>query len=213
MTDTGIHPNGVRHVIHLPNELLAIIINEIASDYRTLANLASCRLVSHIFRSLATPFFFSSIRLTDNHSPSSYESRIIAIRKRAANLEQILTVHDIAVLVHTLTVRWPKSDLLSRRNGTVVSNLIHRLPYLRHFTLESVTLSVEFFLLSRDFSSAIQALCRSPHLRTLDLRYIYNFPLAAITSCPNLHQLCLTGVTFRVNLILPTIFPMANPTL
>ena len=62
-------------VLHLPNEILAVIINELALDNKDnagndndndrnkiLAALASCRLASHVLCSLATPLFFHPYR-------------------------------------------------------------------------------------------------------------------------------------------------------
>jgi hypothetical protein len=65
------HLNHFQKELHLPNEILAIIINELASDIEdneieTLAALACCRLVSHVLCSLATPLLFSSVRLTES---------------------------------------------------------------------------------------------------------------------------------------------------
>jgi hypothetical protein len=65
--------------IHFPNEILSIIINELASS-DTEDNdetLASCRLASYALCSLATPVLFSSIRLTDfKHDAWSTDCRL-----------------------------------------------------------------------------------------------------------------------------------------
>jgi hypothetical protein len=103
----------------LPNELLSVIINELASDtdIRTLAALASCRLASYVLCSLATPFLFSSIELGPEVNRS--------LKERVTKLNELLTIHDIAASVHTLTLRCEKADLV---DGTLIPEILHRLP-------------------------------------------------------------------------------------
>ena len=123
--------------LHLPIDILATIINELASDTedndevasdtedndevtedndKTLATLAACRLASHTLCSLATPLFFSSIQLTDSveSSLASNEERLKADRllsNRAKNLNQILSRDDIADSVKTLTLHCHTKNL------------------------------------------------------------------------------------------------------
>jgi hypothetical protein len=196
-------PSSNIHVqteIQLPNELLSIIIDELASDsdIRTLAALASCRLASHALCSLVTPLFFSSIALTGSLDSRHY-------RDRVTKLNQLLTrtTHDIATSVHTLTLRYDKGHLMSPRNGTLISEILRRLPHIRNFTLKC-TSYFDFSLVTEELSSAIQALCRSPKLTTLDLGHIRDFPITIIT--PNLRRLRLTCSTFCVNCHLFCIF-------
>ena len=82
--------------IHLLNEILAMIIKELASDSKdnnkTLVALASCRPTCHVLSSLAMPFIFSSIQLTDDLGNSAIlENRLAACRilkkKRAKKIE------------------------------------------------------------------------------------------------------------------------------
>ena len=205
-------PSGNIHVqteIQLPNELLSIIINELASDsdIRTLAALASCRLASHALCSLVTPLFFSSIALTGSLGPwSSLNHRVWTFEYRATELNQLLTrtTHDIATSVHTLTLHCEEVNCKSPRSGTLISEILRRLPHIRNFTLICEDNFLEFSSITEEFSSAIQALCRSPNLTTLDLGNIRHFPIAILT--PNLRRLRLTCSTFCVNCHLFCIF-------
>ena len=91
-----------------PNEILEIIINELALDIKDIDNedidndndkilaaLASCRLASHVLCSLATPLFFSSISLTDDFGGSSEEYRSLFV-ERATKLNDFLASRNIA---------------------------------------------------------------------------------------------------------------------
>jgi hypothetical protein len=189
-------------VLDLPNEILAIIINELASDNedndKTLAALASCRLASHVLCSFATPLFFSSIRLTDFIGHRRGHSILV---KRVTRLNEILTNYNIAASVHTLILCCHQRTLEDSTSGTPISAIFHRLPHIRNFSLEAHYYS-DFSSFPEDFASAIRALCRSPSLTTLSLDLIKGFPFTAITQCPNLRCLCLSHIShIGVNLI------------
>ena len=126
--------NSSLEATRLPNEILAIIINELPSDeVRKLAALASCRLASHVLCSLATPLFFSSIQLTD--SGVFHDSRETCLSNRAKNLNQILSSDDIADSVKTFMLRCHKEDFASQPNGILISKILHRLPHIQTFAL------------------------------------------------------------------------------
>jgi hypothetical protein len=205
-----------KHLVpQLPTEILATIINEVASDTedndRTLAALASCRLASYALCSLTTPLFFSSIQLTDSVPPSASPrerkkgSRLLS--KRAKNLNDILSIDDIANSVKTLTLRCHTRNLESQRNVVLISKILHCLPHIQMFALE-VDTGWEGQLLSFrdmpiDFVSVIQALCKSPNLTTLHVHNVQAFPITAIAACPNLQHLrlwCVWCVKPDVNL-------------
>jgi hypothetical protein len=183
-----IHPS---YVLDLPNEILAIIINELASDDEdndeTLAALASCRLAFHVLCSFATPLFFSSIRLT-NSTGHKRDRRILV--EQATRLNEILTNYNIAVSVHTLTLCFDHQTLEDSTSVALMSDILHRLPHIRNFALETYRYT-DFSSFPEDFASAIRALCRSPNLTTLCLDSIQDFPFTAIMGCPNLRCLRL----------------------
>jgi hypothetical protein len=130
----------VQEDIQLPNGLLSTILNELVSD---IDALASCRLASHVLCSLATPFLFSSIELTerfrcgDNSIDDDREFKAI-FRNRAMKLNQLLTqtTCNIATSVRTLTLRCDKVHFKGPRNGTLISEILRRLPHIRNFTLK-----------------------------------------------------------------------------
>ena len=191
-------------MIHFPNEILSIIINELtalADEKDSLAALASCRLTCHTFCSIATPLLFSSITLTDDepsyYTGSSYEAAIPLIR--AVNLNEIL-IHkqDIATSVRTLVLKLKShTDLIG---GDIIASILARLPYIEALTLEVLKSNypLEWNKISRDLSSAIQALFRSDHLTKLDLFNFSDFPLILITNCTNLQYLRLSRIRFSV---------------
>ena len=156
----------------LPNEILAIIINELLSDEEgNLAALASCRLASHVLCSLATPLFFSSIDLDVGPLgwPINSVEIIASFKERADKLDQILNIHDIAASVQTLRLKCCKENLKNETNGNIFCEILHRLPHLQKFCLEISGNYLEFSSTTGRVASAMQALCRSPNLTTLDL--------------------------------------------
>jgi hypothetical protein len=182
----------------LPNEILTIIIGEVALLDRNLATLASCRLVSHIFCSLATPFFFSTMQPILATPDGTYKKAVF--RNQATKMAQILTIRDIASSVQTLKLELPydrnQNVLKDSRNGTLIYRILSRLPHIRHFVFEGW---LDFSAITRNCRSAIRALCRSPNLVSLDLHRIKRFPITFITACPNLRHLRLSHITFSVN--------------
>ena len=190
----------------LPNEIIAIIINQLPSDEeRKLAALASCRLASHVLCSLATPLFFSSIHLKVNFLERA--DAIAIFQQRADKLDQILNIHDIAASVQTLRLKCFPENLENETNGNLVFEILHRLPRLQKFCLEIRGKPPEFFSFTGRVASAIEALCRSPNLTTLDLCGVTHFPIAAIIACPNLRCLRLHRITLFVNLHFFLYFP------
>ena len=195
--------------IPLPNELLSVIINKLASDTEdndiARAALASCRLTSHVLCSLATPLFFSSMKLTEKLSWANYEDRLETFRARAIKLNQLLTIRHIAASVHTLALRCGEVALTE---GTLISRILYRLPHIRCLTFETDH-QLEFSLITKGFSSAIHALFKSPNLTTLNLYYVRNFPITDIT--PNLRCLRLSFTVSCVNSIFSVFSVIANP--
>jgi hypothetical protein len=195
------------HPLDLPNEILAVIISLLASgDDETLATLAACRLASHVLCSLATPLYFSSIRLTDS---ADHTDRSL-LGKQATKLNQILSVYNITASVHTLTLRCHRGSLQNPTDATLVSTILHRLPHIQNFTLEIVMERRFLFLYSfpKNVASAIRNLCNSPNLTTLYLNNVDRFPLESITACPSLRCLRLRDIdSFRVNSVLFLCFP------
>jgi hypothetical protein len=192
---------------YLPNEILEIIINEVASDDEDNESLASCRLASHVLCSLATPPFFSSIRLTDTIGDGDCSLFV----KRATKLNEILTVQNIADSVYTLTLYCRPQTLEDPTSGTLMSTILRRLPHIRNFALEA-SFDSNFPLFPEEFASAIRALCRSPNLTTLYLNSIRRFPFTVIMGCPNLRSLHLRYITaFGVNFVFfRRFFPTAH---
>ena len=208
-----------RFVLHLPNEILAIIINELALDNlneddvkdsfgrilslkgKILAALASCRLASHVLCSLATPLLFSSILLTDadNYGSSGGYSLFL---KRATSLNDILATGNIAASIHSLTVHifhyYNDGILQNSSIGAIMSAILHRLPHIQKFSLNATYTS--FRSLAMNFAAAIEALCRSPNLTTLYLDCILHFPFTTIRTSPNLRCLRLCHSDLAVNL-------------
>ena len=183
----------------LPNDILWIIINRITqSDTEhddRMAALASCRLASHELSSLATPLFFSSIRL------GRYNDTVATSTKRAKKLDQMLTnSSNIAAWVKELALCLL---YLSRQDSitiNLIATILHRLPHIRTFTLEGG--DKIFRPRSNDLMSAIQAICRSPYLTRLNLYRFGYFPVAIIAGCPNLRFLRLESCALlRVNAI------------
>ena len=188
---------------HLPNEILEIIVNELANASDSDRSLASCRLASHNFCLLVTPFFFSCLSLTESFSGASCKAKVAALKKRARKLNQILTKHDIAASVQTLKICCHRESIQNSNIGTLISKIIRRLAHVRHFILKAFNEQcyqkcLEFSRITKNFSSAIETLCRSPHLITLDIDGISHFPITPIVACPNLRCLRLTSFGFNV---------------
>ena len=200
-------PDKIRPLffVYLPNEILAIIANELASDMEdneSLAALASCRLAAHALCSLATPLLFSSIRLTDLTSDYRNTPDCSLLLERATRLNQAITNRHIAASVHTLTLNCHQRSLQDPGNAGLISSILHGLPHIRNFALESVLGWMDLFFIPNDLVLAIQALCRSPSLTTLYLDHINNFSSTAITACPNLRCLRLRDIIrLQVNYI------------
>ena len=187
----------------LPNEIIAIIINQLQE--RKLAALASCRLASHLLCSLATPLFFSSIHLKVYQVQ---RADLIAIfHERADKLDQILNIHDIAASVQTFTLKCCKENLENETNGSRIFEILHRLPRLQNFCLEISGYFLEFSSITGRVASAIEALCKSPNLTTLDLCNVRDFPIAAIIASPSLRSLRLRHTSLFVNLHFFLYFP------
>jgi len=185
-------------VLHLPNEIPAIIINELALDNedididndngKILAALASCRLASHVLCSLATPLLFSSILLTDaSNNGSAGECSLFV--KRATKLNDILATRNIAASIHTLTLSCENRTLTDSSIGAIISAILPRLPHIQKFSLGAEYTS--FCSLPMEFAAAIQGLCRSPNLTTFYLDGIQDFPFTTISTSPNLRCLRL----------------------
>jgi hypothetical protein len=162
-------------------------------------NLASCRLASHVFCSLATPLFFSSI-------DSTGRKRRADLVKQATKLNEILTNYNIATSVSTSTLCCYYQALEDPTIASLMSAILCRLPHIRSFALEAVY-GQRLSSFPEDFASAIRALCRSPSLTTLYLDSIGGFPFTSITGCPNLRCLRLWYIEdLEVNLIFPALF-------
>ena len=181
--------------IQLPNEVLSAIITELAAEYNdtTQAALASCRLASHVLCSLATPLFFSSLQLRYHWG---LRDAVVSFLDQGRNLVKLLSIHDIAALVHTFTLRCEKELVQHSEGGPLISEILYRLQHTRNlnFKFRSTT----NFPFSIFPTSAIEALCKSPNLTTLDLSNITYFPVSFITMCPNLRCLCLDRVYLEV---------------
>jgi hypothetical protein len=197
--------------LHLPTEILATIINELASDTEdndeTLAALAACRLASHTLCSLAIPLFFSSIHLTDSAVPPFANSKkrgCKLLKNRATHLNHILSSDDIADSVKTLTLHCYTKNFETQENGVLISKILHRLPHIQTFALEAFDTADSgigipaFSDWAKDCRSAIQALCKSPNLTTLYLHTIVGFPITVIAACPNLRHLRLWSADLRL---------------
>ena len=194
-------------VLHFPNEIIAIIINELAFDIgndndndndKILAALASCRLASHVLCSFATPLLFQSILLTDVHYGFSWRCSLFV--KRVTNLNDILATRNIAASIHTLTLNCTNQTLEDSSSGAIMSAILPRLPHIQKFSFRAIY-SVSFRSLPMDFAAAIQGLCRSPNLTTLYLDGIQHFPFTTIMTSPNLRCLHLWQSGLAVNLI------------
>ena len=70
---------------------------------------------------------------------------------------------------------------------------------------------MQFSSIGQDLALAIQALCRSPNLTTLNIKHIIEFPMTLITQCPNLRHLFLLYMDFYVNPIFSVHFMITNP--
>ena len=197
-------------VLHLPNEILTIIINELALDNEgididndndeSLAALASCRLASHVLCSLATPHFFSSISLTGIYKDGSIGGTSPFV-ERATKFNDILATGNIAASIHSLTLHSCYQTLKDSSSGAIMSAILSRLSHIQKFSLD-VDYYVSFHSLSMDFAAAIQGLCRSPNLTTLYLDGILYFPFTTIRTSPNLRCLRLwRSGRLAVNLI------------
>lgn len=202
---------------HLPNEILSIIINELAGPSDTedndLKTLAACRLASYTLCSLATPLLFSSIQLPENRSTANGHPPPVNIDKKAVKLNQLLTNKDIAASVRTLALEVCSNDFRNS-NSSAITEILRRLPHIRDFTLEASqpirweryhsyreSTPISFCYIAKDLALAIQDLVTSPKLTTLELSKICDFPLTIITACPNLQYLYLSNTHFSVKSI------------
>ena len=175
-----------------------------------LAALASCRLTPHTLRSLGTPLFFSFIELRDPWA-TSYE-RAQPFEARAKALKQILNINDIAASVQTLTLGSRKKHLEKSINGTLISEILHRVPHIRKFVLQSEEGSLDFSSISEDLASTILALGRSPDIKTLELSNIHLFPTTVVTAYSNLRCLRLWQIGFCVKCIFSLLSAIINST-
>jgi hypothetical protein len=132
---------------------------------------------------------------------------IANFQERADKLDQILNIHDIAALVQTFTLKCCKESLENETNGSRVFEILHRLPRLQKFCLDSSGDFFEFSSITGRVASAIEALCRSPNLTTLDLCNVRHFPVAAIIACPSLRCLRLRDTSLFVTLHFFLYFP------
>ena len=189
---------STRSDIQLPTELLLIIINELGLDAKALA---SCRLASYVLCSLTTPLFFSSLALWED-SKAIFQGEF----ERARNLNKLLSNPDIADLVHTFTLRCGKRFLEDPKIGLLIFKILYRLPHIQTFRFYG---DGDFSPFPRDISSAIQVLCKSPNLTTLELDNIRFLPIRVITACPNLRFLHLLRVEFNV-IFIPILSIVAN---
>ena len=130
---------------------------------------------------------FSSLDLTKFVYPRT---------KRARELIQLLSNHDVAASVHTLILR----RILQYSQSTLFCKIVNCLPRIRNFTLDCSreTHRLQTFSMPKKVFLAIQALCTSPNLTTLDLSHIGSLPITFITACPNLRCLRLELVEFNV---------------
>ena len=197
---------------YLPNEILSIIINEFAGPSDTedndLETLAACRLASYTLCSLATPLLFSSIQLAENRT--TYNGFRSPVKEGAVKLNQLLTNKDIAASVRTLTLKLCSMNF-ENSTSSMITEILHRLPHIRDFTLEAwqeyrwegyhmyrESEQIPFDWIAEDLALAIQDLVTSPKLTKLELSNICDFPLVIITACPNLQHLCLSNIDFFV---------------
>jgi hypothetical protein len=191
MSYKNMHPYSVQAEIQLPNELLEIIINELASDTEdstTRTALASCRLASHVLHSIATPLLFSSIELRQNPDYWLTEDEIATFEERATKLNQLLTNRNIAASIHTLTLGCKQYFLETPTIDILIASIINRLPHIRNLSWDGDGLT-------------IRTLCKFPNLTTLALQGIESLPISAITACPNLRCLRLWDTEIDVNFL------------
>ena len=193
-------------MIHFPNEILFIIINELSADEKdSLAVwLASCHLVSHMFCLIATPLLFSCVHLKEDkasyHDTGSYNHEAPIPLLHAVKLNQILVNNNqIATSIHTLVLEY-HTDHHGLVGGGIITSILTRLPYIQNFTWEVLKpfYPLEFSAILKDLSLAIQALFCSPYLTKLELCNISDVPLVLITTCTNLKNLRLSRIQFSV---------------
>ena len=207
--------------IDLPNEILSIIINELApsdTENNHLETLAACRLASHTIYSLATPLFFSSIQLTESGA-SCKNDRIAAFEKRAVELNHLLTNNDIAASVQSFMLSCDAVRLEDSLSSGIIMEILHHLPHIQNFALEVsgneyLWSPIQFFSIAEDLSLAIRALFNSPNLTRMDLCNIFDFPRTLITAFPNLEYLRLRNIefeTFDVNSVFSIPPAIINP--
>ena len=157
------------------------------------------RLASHTLCSFATPLFFSSIELKEKDI-NVFLGQPLAWN-RVKELYQILSSDDIADLVKTFTLCLKRESFASQPNGILISKILHRLSHIQTFALSGFSGSIgKLSDWAKDFRWAIQALCKSPNLTTLNLEYIHGFPIMVIAACPNLRHLRLWHTQLDVNL-------------
>ena len=171
----------------LPNEILSVIINQLASKDGDLKTLAACRLTSYRLCSFATPLCFSSIHFDIGDVTA----------EKIVKWNQILDNDDIAGSLHTVIITIRTHEFQDSTTGFIISKLLHRLPHIQHFTLHA-THPFCFNTISEHLGLAIRALFRSPNLKNVDLSNLSDFPLTLITTCPNLQNLSTGYVSFSV---------------
>jgi hypothetical protein len=120
----------------------------------------------------------------------------------ATKLNEILTTHDIATSVQTLTLRCYKTDLC-HSNTTLISNILHPLPQMRNFTFEfwdDLYSVYPSFSLTGDFTSAISSLVQTSKYHNIGPRQYHEFFLSRWSSlCAAICEIFVFGMLHLVS--------------
>jgi len=216
---------NVRKSPDLPQEIIDIIVHEIASQDLTGETLRACSLVSKPFCFSCRRHLFSDIKLVSDKFSQSRAARLVKILQNPDNVGLATCVRSLTLILHVPSSRAHpflgsrvlgrqlyKSKMmalmLASRFHLYENNLIEALNLLMRAPLESFTLHTQGAVpdgenevgVAESMKKAILIACNA-RLTTLHLSNLVNIDESLITRVVHsgtLKELALTHVTLRV---------------
>ncbi|KAF8966464.1 hypothetical protein BDZ97DRAFT_1917567 [Flammula alnicola] len=204
----------------LPQEIIDLIIDHVASDEKPTATLRSCSLASSSLRYQSRRHLLSHIKLVADKTFQKRAGKLLKFLEHPDNAELLVGgIHSLKFVFDVPSVATSDGKLLG---SVVLSSILVRskkimrgisrqenatlkaLEVLSRAMLESFTLKAQGGFLNwkinnspRTVTAALLAICSNPFLKSLHISNISNFPqsliIAAVYS-PNLTELSLSNV-------------------
>jgi hypothetical protein len=216
---------NIRKSPDLPQEIIDIIVHEIASQDLTGETLRACSLVSKPFCFSCRRHLFSDIKLVSDKFSQSRASRLVKVLQNPDNIGLTACVRSLTLILHVPSSRaypfpgswnidrrlykWKMMMLtLASRLHLYENNLFKALNLLMQTPLESFTLHTRGAApdwenevgVAEGIKKAILITCTA-HLTTLRLSNLVNIDESLITRVVHsstLKELALTHLTLRV---------------